>query len=87
MGTDDQIHTATGGKTVFSFARRGKSRPAAFVIQWRAVQRELTFKTTQLERFSAGISGIVTVRRRASGKTLAAASLIAKSRLGNSIAS
>ena len=87
MGTHDQNHTAQSGKTLFSIARRGKNRPAAFVIQWRALQRELTFKKTQLERFSAGISEIVTARRRVSGKTVAAASLIAKSGLSNSIAS
>jgi hypothetical protein len=87
MGPDDQIHTAHGGKTLFLFARRVKNRPAPFVFQWRALQRELTFKSTQLERFSIGISEIVAVPRRLSRKPVGAVSRFGKSFLSNSIAS
>jgi hypothetical protein len=87
MGPNDQNHTAHSGKTLFSFARRVKNRPAPFVFQWRALQRELTFKTTQLERFSSGISEIVAAPRRLSRKPTGAVSRFEKSFLSNSIAS
>jgi hypothetical protein len=86
MEPNDRIDTVHSGKTLLSFARRVKNRPP-FVVQWRALQHELTFKTTQLERFSTGISEILAAPRRLSRKINGAASQFEKSPLSNSIAS
>jgi len=87
MEPDDQNHSVYSGNTLLSFARRVKNRPAPFVVQWRALQHELTFKTIQLERFSTGISEIIAARRRLSRRITGAASRFEKSPLGNLIAS
>ena len=80
MGTNAEKQADSIGKTQFF-----RSRPAPFVVRWRAFQHELAFKATRLD-FLTKISEIVATPRQAQENSGDASAQFRKSILTNSMA-